>query len=215
MSVPGRKDFDVKQILRIRWRWFGHAMSPPLVEELLSRTGDLHRHHQHNRPHALGSLDAASANSASAHVNSPVSVNRNKLSASACALPPPLPPPPPPHRSTSQQECGSTAFTSPSHSRSASDVTCEGTEQRNGTTGEDAENNNTTKGESESSSCRTSNSSATLSSCVSMEPCVPDELFQSHSHAEHTFKRMETYLRTRKLCDVVLVAGDRKIPAHR
>ncbi|XP_060720612.1 kelch-like protein 5 [Tachysurus vachellii] len=214
MSVPGRKDFDVKQILRIRWRWFGHAMSPPLVEELLSRTGDLHRHHQHNRPHALGSPDAASASSASAHVNSPVSVNRNKLSASACALPPPLPPPPP-HRSTSQQECGSTAFTSPSHSRSASDVTCEGTEQRNGTTGEDAENNNTTKGESESSSCRTSNSSATLSSCVSMEPCVPDELFQSHSHAEHTFKRMETYLRTRKLCDVVLVAGDRKIPAHR
>ncbi|XP_053474893.1 kelch-like protein 5 isoform X1 [Ictalurus furcatus] len=65
------------------------------------------------------------------------------------------------------------------------------------------------------SALRTSNSSATLSSCVSMEPCVPDELFQSHSHAEHTFKRMETYLRTRKLCDVVLVAGDRKIPAHR
>lgn len=28
MSNP-RKDFDVKQILRIRWRWFGHPTSPP------------------------------------------------------------------------------------------------------------------------------------------------------------------------------------------
>ncbi|XP_057187150.1 kelch-like protein 5 isoform X2 [Triplophysa rosa] len=62
---------------------------------------------------------------------------------------------------------------------------------------------------------RTSNSTVTLSSCASMEPCVSDEHFQAHSHAEHTFRRMEAYLRTRKLCDVVLLAGDRRIPAHR
>lgn len=62
---------------------------------------------------------------------------------------------------------------------------------------------------------RTSNSTATLSSCASMEPCVSDEHFQAHSHAEHTFRRMEAYLRTRKLCDVVLLAGERRIPAHR
>ena len=62
---------------------------------------------------------------------------------------------------------------------------------------------------------RTSNSSQTLSSCASMEPCVPEEMFQALSHAEHTFRRMETYLRTRQLCDVVLIAGDRRIPAHR
>uniref|UniRef100_A0A672RLT4 Kelch-like family member 5 n=1 Tax=Sinocyclocheilus grahami TaxID=75366 RepID=A0A672RLT4_SINGR len=48
-----------------------------------------------------------------------------------------------------------------------------------------------------------------------MEPCVSDEHFQAHSHAEHTFRRMEAYLRTRKLCDVVLLAGERRIPAHR
>lgn len=63
--------------------------------------------------------------------------------------------------------------------------------------------------------CRTSNSTVTISSCASMEPCVSDEHFQAHSHAEHTFRRMEAYLRTRKLCDVVLLAGDRRIPAHR
>ncbi|XP_042289209.1 kelch-like protein 5 isoform X4 [Thunnus maccoyii] len=63
----------------------------------------------------------------------------------------------------------------------------------------------------------TSNSSATLSSCVSMEPCVcPEEcMFTALSHADVTFRKMEGYLRTRQLCDVTLVAGERRIPAHR
>lgn len=64
---------------------------------------------------------------------------------------------------------------------------------------------------------RTSNSSATLSSCVSMEPCAcPEEsMFTALSHADVTFRKMEGYLRSRQLCDVILVAGDRRIPAHR
>lgn len=64
---------------------------------------------------------------------------------------------------------------------------------------------------------RTSNSSATLSSCVSMEPCAcPEEsMFTALSHADATFRKMEGYLRSRQLCDVTLVAGERRIPAHR
>uniref|UniRef100_A0A671TKR6 Kelch-like family member 5 n=1 Tax=Sparus aurata TaxID=8175 RepID=A0A671TKR6_SPAAU len=64
---------------------------------------------------------------------------------------------------------------------------------------------------------RTSNSSATLSSCVSMEPCAcPEEcMFTALSHADATFRKMEGYLRSRQLCDVILVAGERRIPAHR
>lgn len=62
---------------------------------------------------------------------------------------------------------------------------------------------------------RTSNSSHTLSSCQTMEPCTSDEFFQALNHAEQTFKKMENYLRHKQLCDVVLVAGDRRIPAHR
>ncbi|XP_061440234.1 kelch-like protein 5 isoform X4 [Rhineura floridana] len=61
----------------------------------------------------------------------------------------------------------------------------------------------------------TSNSSQTLSSCHTMEPCTSDEFFQALNHAEQTFKKMENYLRHKQLCDVVLVAGDRRIPAHR
>lgn len=62
---------------------------------------------------------------------------------------------------------------------------------------------------------RTSNSSQTLSSYHTMEPCTSDEFFQALNHAEQTFKKMENYLRHKQLCDVVLVAGDRRIPAHR
>uniref|UniRef100_A0A4W6BMH9 Kelch-like family member 5 n=1 Tax=Lates calcarifer TaxID=8187 RepID=A0A4W6BMH9_LATCA len=64
---------------------------------------------------------------------------------------------------------------------------------------------------------RTSNSSATLSSCMSMEPCAcPEEcMFTALSHADVTFRKMEGYLRSRQLCDVILVAGERRIPAHR
>ncbi|XP_043918874.1 kelch-like protein 5 isoform X2 [Protopterus annectens] len=64
-------------------------------------------------------------------------------------------------------------------------------------------------------SVRTSNSSQTLSSCHTMEPSSPDEFFQALNHAELTFKKMENYLRHKQLCDVVLVAGARRIPAHR
>ncbi|MEE6462259.1 hypothetical protein FKM82_001532 [Ascaphus truei] len=62
---------------------------------------------------------------------------------------------------------------------------------------------------------RTSNSSQTLSPCPTMESCAPDEFFQSLNHAEQTFKKMENYLRHKQLCDVILIAGDRRIPAHR
>ncbi|XP_064200438.1 kelch-like protein 5 isoform X3 [Anguilla rostrata] len=61
----------------------------------------------------------------------------------------------------------------------------------------------------------TSNSTQTISSCHTMEPCGPEELFQALSHAEHTFHKMESYLRHKQLCDVVLLAGERRIPAHR
>lgn len=40
-------------------------------------------------------------------------------------------------------------------------------------------------------------------------------MFTALSHADVTFRKMEGYLRSRQLCDVILVAGERRIPAHR
>lgn len=61
-----------------------------------------------------------------------------------------------------------------------------------------------------SSSCRLA-----LSTFPRMNTNSSDEFFQATNHAEQTFRKMETYLQHKQLCDVLLIAGDHKIPAHR
>lgn len=41
------------------------------------------------------------------------------------------------------------------------------------------------------------------------------DAFHSMNHAERMMKKMEEYVRKHSLCDVVLIAGQRRIPAHR
>lgn len=47
-----------------------------------------------------------------------------------------------------------------------------------------------------------------------MEGEVPDS-FHSMNHSERMMKKMEGFVSKRTLCDVVLVAGNKRIPAHR
>lgn len=60
-----------------------------------------------------------------------------------------------------------------------------------------------------------SSSFSSTSSYSRMSSNGSDEFFQATNHAEQTFRKMETYLQHKQLCDVVLIAGDHKIPAHR
>lgn len=55
----------------------------------------------------------------------------------------------------------------------------------------------------------------TLNSYTRMSSNCSDEYFQATNHAEQTFRKMETYLQHKQLCDVLLIAGNHKIPAHR
>ncbi|XP_078601434.1 kelch-like protein 5 isoform X2 [Branchiostoma floridae x Branchiostoma japonicum] len=48
-----------------------------------------------------------------------------------------------------------------------------------------------------------------------MENSPDNECFRSINHAEKTFKKMETFMYQKKLCDVTLIAGSRRIQAHR
>ncbi|TRZ06021.1 hypothetical protein HGM15179_021086, partial [Zosterops borbonicus] len=56
---------------------------------------------------------------------------------------------------------------------------------------------------------------STTSSSFGMSTSGSDEYFQSTNHVEQTFRKMENYLQQKQLCDVVLIPGDQKIPAHR
>lgn len=42
-----------------------------------------------------------------------------------------------------------------------------------------------------------------------------DECYRSINHAERMMQKMEEYMLKKQLCDVVLIAGQRRIPAHR
>uniref|UniRef100_A0A674MU92 Kelch-like family member 5 n=1 Tax=Takifugu rubripes TaxID=31033 RepID=A0A674MU92_TAKRU len=183
-----RKEFDVKQILRIRWRWFGHPAVPP--------------------PHSPsgGAAVGATGNSCPRSFSQPEC--RSSTAALSWVSPPPL------RRSrpgTSMEPSGEVPAPQPVPERGAQVGFDEEAAVAAPSGIEEIHP------ETDSSSCRTSNSSATLSSCVSLEPCAcPEEcMFTALSHADVTFRKMEGYLRSRQLCDVILVAGERRIPAHR
>jgi len=135
MSNP-RKDFDVKQILRIRWRWFGHPVSPPSPgnqpsgDLFSSSSGGSNRGSSSggDQP-SLGGCNSPSgaAGASSSNGNSSSNINNNRkfadsgpnsgLSAAAVVVNASACP-----RSMSQQECRSTPsapWVFPAHSRSS------------------------------------------------------------------------------------------------
>lgn len=137
MSNP-RKDFDVKQILRIRWRWFGHPTSPPSPGnqpsgDLFSSSGGSSRgtggsSSGGDQPSFAGcNSSSAAVGASSSNGNSSSNINNNRkfadsgpnsghsaaagvVNTSACP------------RSMSQQECRSSPpapWVFPAHSRSS------------------------------------------------------------------------------------------------
>ncbi|NWS68793.1 KLHL1 protein, partial [Crotophaga sulcirostris] len=62
---------------------------------------------------------------------------------------------------------------------------------------------------------RLSGASHPLPPHCDMDSCSSEEFYQAVHHAEQTFRKMENYLKQQQLCDVILIAGNRKIPAHR
>ncbi|XP_031291755.1 kelch-like protein 5 isoform X3 [Camelus dromedarius] len=218
-----RKEFDVKQILKIRWRWFSHQAASP-NSTVDSQQGEFWNRGQTRANGGRKFLDPCSLQLPLASIGYRRSSQLDFQNSPSW-----------PMASTSEvpafeftaEDCGG------AHWLDRPEVDDGTSEEEN---------------ESDSSSCRiwnselwcwnnnkyrpviynhmyneergislhrTSNSSQTLSSCHTMEPCSSDEFFQALNHAEQTFKKMENYLRHKQLCDVILVAGDRRIPAHR
>ncbi|NXA57140.1 KLHL4 protein, partial [Nothocercus julius] len=198
MSVSGKKEFDVKQILRLRWRWFSHPSQGS------TGTGGCHQQegYEHRGTPVQNRLKNHSRDRNGLKKNSSP-VHHNILA--------PVPGPTPAHHRALQSWHQQNLI---EHLRSNEDILKTGTEEN--CVKEDSKTTQelqmiTEENPDES----TERLSTTSSSLLGMNTNGSDEYFQSTNHAEQTFRKMENYLQQKQLCDVLLIAGDQKIPAHR
>uniref|UniRef100_A0A8C9VCP6 Kelch-like family member 4 n=1 Tax=Scleropages formosus TaxID=113540 RepID=A0A8C9VCP6_SCLFO len=193
MSVSGKKEFDVKQILRLRWRWFSHSQSSSG-----SGVGGGGFIQQEGFEHRVGPAQnrlKSRERSGLRKGNSPVH-----------SLLAPTPGPTPVYGRPGTQSWHQHGLIQP---LPASDDAPKGSlpdstaTEESGSVREDAvwEETRAPGGNPQEHGEDISHSS--------------DEFFQAMNHAEQTFRKMENYLQHKQLCDVLLIAGDHKIPAHR
>ncbi|KFO72001.1 Kelch-like 4 [Cuculus canorus] len=199
MSVSGKKEFDVKQILRLRWRWFSHPSQGS------TGTGGCHQQegYEHRGKLVQNRLKNYARDRNGLKKNSSP-VHHNILA--------PVPGPTPVHHRSIQTWHQQNLI---EQLRSNEDIPKTSTEEN--CVKEDSsktiqELQMITEENSDESAERLS---AASSSLLGMNTNGSDEYFQSTNHAEQTFRKMENYLQQKQLCDVLLIVGDQKIPAHR
>ncbi|KFQ63959.1 Kelch-like 4 [Pelecanus crispus] len=191
MSVSGKKEFDVKQILRLRWRWF--------------TTGGCHQQegYEHRGTPVQNRLKNHSRDRNGLKKNSSP-VHHNILA--------PVPGPTPAHHRSIQTWHQQNLI---EQLRSNEDIAKTSTEEncvKEDSSKTTQELQMITEENSDESAERLSTTSSSL---LGMNTNGSDEYFQSTNHAEQTFRKMENYLQQKQLCDVLLIVGDQKIPAHR
>ncbi|XP_065814779.1 kelch-like protein 4 isoform X1 [Labrus bergylta] len=210
MSVSGKKEFDVKQILRLRWRWFSHSSQGSSgggggggggVGGYIQQDGLDHRGtpvqgrlKSHSRERGVGGL--------------------RKTSSPVHSILAPTPGPTPVcvragHQSWHHQQ-NTIQGLQVNEESSKSSSSPSTTRKEDANTGqEDVKSSKEEPAEVEA------RERLAISTFTRMNTNSSDEFFQATNHAEQTFRKMETYLQHKQLCDVLLIAGDHKIPAHR
>uniref|UniRef100_A0A8C6KS77 Kelch like family member 4 n=1 Tax=Nothobranchius furzeri TaxID=105023 RepID=A0A8C6KS77_NOTFU len=200
MSVSGKKEFDVKQILRLRWRWFSHSSQGSAgggggggggggVGGFIQQDGLDHR----GTP-VQGRLKS--------HSRERGIVGPRKTSSPVHSVMPQTLGPTPVYVRTGQQSC----YPLPStiHGLQVNEESPKSVSSPCATRKEE-----TNSGQEDFMLAMLKKKHSQMSTNSS------DEFFQATNHAEQTFRKMETYLQHKQLCDVLLIAGDHKIPAHR
>ncbi|NWS44603.1 KLHL4 protein, partial [Probosciger aterrimus] len=199
MSVSGKKEFDVKQILRLRWRWFSHPSQ--------GSTGTGGCHQQEGYEHRGTPVQNRLKN----HARDRNGLKKNSSPVHHNILAP-VPGPTPVHHQSIQTWHQQHLI---EQLRSYEDIPKTSTEEncvKEDSSKTTQELQMITEENSDESAERLS---TTTSSLLGMNTNGSDEYFQSTNHAEQTFRKMENYLQQKQLCDVLLIVGDQKIPAHR
>ncbi|XP_054127649.1 kelch-like protein 1 isoform X2 [Melozone crissalis] len=224
MSGSGRKDFDVKHILRLRWKLFSHpspaggpagggCLPPDSSFEHWGPSQSRLLKSQERGNGVFWKKSASSASSSAATTASPP--NGTLLPAGGRPAAGHGPGPPPPR----------TVFYVESLEEEEEEAVPGGMEvarepekplapaEREEAPGGCADGGSRATGDG--GGHRLSGASHPLPPHCDMDSCSSEEFYQAVHHAEQTFRKMESYLKQQQLCDVILIAGDRKIPAHR
>ncbi|KAG8508343.1 Kelch-like protein 4 [Galemys pyrenaicus] len=197
MSVSGKKEFDVKQILRLRWRWFSHpSQGSPNSGSCLQQEG-----YEHRGTPVQGRLKNHSRDrNGLKKSNSPV--HHNILA--------PVPGPAPAHQRALQNWHQQNLI---EHLRANEDIPKAVPEKNLFKEACEKHSQNLemmVDGNTEDSTVR-----LTTQHSDEMNVSSPEEHFYAVNHAQETLHRMENYLKEKQLCDVLLIAGHLRIPAHR
>ncbi|XP_004463205.2 kelch-like protein 1 [Dasypus novemcinctus] len=228
MSGSGRKDFDVKHILRLRWKLFSHpSPSPggPAGGGCPPQDGSGSFEHWGPSQSRLlksqerssgGTFWKKSSSSSSSSSSSPSSSSSSFNPLNGTLLP---------VATRLQQGAPGQGLQQPARTLFYVESLEEEVVPRMDLPGQHekalvlpelkVEPANSSQATGEGCGHRLSATSHPLTPQPDMDSSSSEEFYQAVHHAEQTFRKMESYLKQQQLCDVILIVGNRKIPAHR
>uniref|UniRef100_A0A8D0FWE2 Kelch like family member 1 n=1 Tax=Strix occidentalis caurina TaxID=311401 RepID=A0A8D0FWE2_STROC len=230
MSGSGRKDFDVKHILRLRWKLFSHpspggpagggCLPPDSSFEHWGPSQSRLLKSQERGNSAFWKKSASSASSSAATTAGPPNGTLLPAGGRPGGGPGlghghgPGPPPRTVFYVESLEEEEEEAEAAPGGMEVAREpekpLAPPEREEAPGGCGDGG-----SRATGDGGGHRLSGASHPLPPPCDMDSCSSEEFYQAVHHAEQTFRKMESYLKQQQLCDVILIAGNRKIPAHR
>ncbi|XP_053521551.1 kelch-like protein 1 isoform X1 [Artibeus jamaicensis] len=228
MSGSGRKDFDVKHILRLRWKLFSHpspAPSSPAGGSCLQQDGNSSFEHWGPSQSRLlknqekGSVSTfwkkpSSSSSSSSSSPSSLSSSFNPLNGTLLPVATRLQQGAP--GQGTQQPTRTLFYVESLEEEEVPGLDFPGPHEK-GLVLEELKVEPTSSSQATGEGCghRLSGTNHSLTSQSDLDSSSSEEFYQAVHHAEQTFRKMESYLKQQQLCDVILIVGNRKIPAHR
>ncbi|XP_019484836.1 PREDICTED: kelch-like protein 1 [Hipposideros armiger] len=228
MSGSGRKDFDVKHILRLRWKLFSHpSPSPggPAGGGCLQQDGSgSFEHWGPSQSRLLKSQEKggvstfwkkpSSSSSSSSSSPSSSSTSFNPLNGTLLPVATRLQPGAP--GQGTQQPARTLFYVESLEEEEVPGMDFPGPHEKALVLQElKVEPANSSQATGEGCGHRLSATSHSLAPQSDLDSSSSEEFYQAVHHAEQTFRKMESYLKQQQLCDVILIVGNRKIPAHR
>ncbi|XP_065389386.1 kelch-like protein 1 isoform X2 [Macaca fascicularis] len=227
MSGSGRKDFDVKHILRLRWKLFSHpspSTGSPAGGGCLQQDGSgsfehwgpsqsrLLKSHERSGVSTFWKKPSSSSSSSSSPSSSSSSFNplNGTLLPVATRLQQGAP------GQGTQQPARTLFYVESLEEEVVPGMDFPGPHDKGLVLQElKVEPDSSSQATGEGCGHRLSSTGHSMTPQSDLDSSSSEEFYQAVHHAEQTFRKMESYLKQQQLCDVILIVGNRKIPAHR